>query len=279
MRKILFIFFGIISTLPALAQDTTATRKIYRHNHTSTLNKNGEEGVINYHKQTVFGIKLTNDGYGITMEMGRQQSIKKSLLFQLEITERKSAKEEKQTNPETVGSAFIYGKENFFYPIKLGVQQQILLGNKSNKNGVSVSTNFGGGIVLALLRPYEMNVITDSAGDTKFIRYNSQDSALFLTQGSLGGYDPYTGNIDPIQPGFLSGPTLGRGWNNLSVVPGLYAKSGLRFDYGRANETVSAVEVGLSAEYYGKKIPIIVNVPEKQFFLNAYITLMFGKRK
>ena len=44
---------------------------------------------------------------------------------------------------------FIYGKENFFYPVKLGVQQQILLGNKSNKNGVSVTANYGGGIVIS----------------------------------------------------------------------------------------------------------------------------------
>src|ERR1700739_320884 len=108
MRKIFVVLFGIICALPAFAQDTTATHKIYRHKHFSTLN---------------------NDGYGLMFEMGRQQSLKKSLLFQLEITERKSAKEEKQLNPAVIGSSFIYGKENYFYPVKLGVQQQITLGN------------------------------------------------------------------------------------------------------------------------------------------------------
>ena len=78
---------------------------------------------------------------------------------------------------------FIYGKENFFYPVKLGVQQQILLGNKSNKNGVSITGNYGGGLSLALLRPYYLQV--QKGNDFVFVKYNSPDSSFFLDSAVL----------------------------------------------------------------------------------------------
>ena len=267
MRKIFCILFGIIASLPALAQDSTTNKIDGKRHHYQPINKNDDEDIMKYHKQNVFGLKLTSDGYGASFEKGFIKSNKKSLLFQLEITEKKSAKEEKLTDAAFPTSPFIYGKEIFFYPIKLGAQEQILLANKANKSGVSVSVNFGGGIVIGLLRPYEMEVI-DSSGNDRFVKYNSPDSALFLS--------PYEPNEIA---GFIGGPDFTKGWNDLSVVPGLYAKSALRFDYGRSNELVSAIEVGLTAEYYTKKIPLIVYAPEKQFFLGTYVTILFGKRK
>ena len=125
---------------------------------------------------------------------------------------------------------FVYGKINNFYPVKLGVQQQILFGNKSNKNGVSVTGNVGGGLSLALLRPYYVQI---NAGDElKYVKYNSADSLDFLGKEIFGG------------------PALSKGWNELIVTPGVYGKAALRFDYGIFNEIISALEVGVNAEYY-----------------------------
>ena len=61
--------------------------------------------------------------------------------------------------------------------------------------------------------------------------------------------------------------------------PGVYAKTAMRFDYGRLNETVTAIEVGLSAEYYANKIPQMLFNKDKQFFFNAYVAILLGKRK
>jgi hypothetical protein len=58
------------------------------------------------------------------------------------------------------------------------MQQQFLFGNKTNRNGVSVTGNFGGGISLALLRPYNLEVNDLSKGTRKLIRYESNDSTL-----------------------------------------------------------------------------------------------------
>ncbi len=259
MRRIFLLLLIVSTTLAASAQKGKKQRQAEKRAHINSLIKQEEEGVIAYKKSFVFGAKLLNDGYGIFFELGRASSIKKSLLYQLEISERKHIKEDKQSNPFINSIPFIYGKENFFYPAKLGVQQQILLGNKSNKNGVSVTANYGGGISMALLRPYYLQV--QKGNDLIYVKYDSPDSSLFLNGPIYGG------------------PTFGKGWSDLTVTPGLYAKTALRFDYGAYNEIVSALEVGLTAEYYTKEIPILLQNPQRKFFFSAYFSVLFGKRK
>jgi hypothetical protein len=234
-------------------------KKQERRQRIDALVKQEEEGVIAYRKSSAYAGKLNSDGYGVSYEIGRAQSIRWMLLFQLELSERKHPKELKQSNPSAPTAPIIYGKQNFFYPIKLGVQEQYLLGNKSNKNGVSVSANVGGGLTLALLRPYEVQV--DKLGVRTYVRYNSPDSLLFIN-------GPYYG-----------GPNFSRGWKNLKITPGFYAKAALRFDYGRFNEIISALEVGLQAEAYTKKIAQMLSNKQRQTFFSAYVTLLFGKRK
>ncbi|MEO8568174.1 MAG: hypothetical protein ABI419_03535 [Ginsengibacter sp.] len=259
MRRIFLVILIIPFTLASFAQKGKKQRQAEKRAHINNLIKQEEEGVIAYKKSFVFGAKLLNDGYGIFFEMGRASSVKKSLLYQLELGERKHIKEDKQSNPFINSIPFVYGKENFFYPVKLGVQQQVLLGNKSNKNGVSITANYGGGLSMALLRPYYLQV--QKGNDLIYVKYDSPDSSLFLNGPIYGG------------------PTFGKGWSDLTVTPGLYAKTSLRFDYGAYNEIVSAIEVGLTAEYYSKKIPILLYNPQRQFFFSGFVAILFGKRK
>jgi hypothetical protein len=258
MRKILFILIIIIISTHTYAQNARNARQERRRAQVNEMIKQQEEGVIAYKKSFAFGAKLINDGYGVFFELGRAKSVKKGLLYQLEISERKDRKEEKQSfYTNTV--PYIYGKENFVYPVKLGVQQQVLLGNKSNKNGVAITGNYGGGIAISFLRPYYVQ-IQDGNG-YRYVKYNSADSVAFLTHQIYGG------------PGF------GRGWNELSITPGLYAKAAVRFDYGSFNEIISAIEVGVTGEYYSKKIPQLAFNKEKEFFFGGYVAVIFGKRK
>ncbi|MEP6675838.1 MAG: hypothetical protein ABJA78_11805 [Ferruginibacter sp.] len=259
MKKLLLFSFISAITFSATAQVDKRSKKEERRKRIDAMVKQEEEGVLTYKKHTVYGLKLSNDGYGGFFEIGRAKSIRKSTLFQLEIGERKHEKEDKQANSYS-SAPYIYGKQNFFYPIKLGVQQQFLLGNKSNKNGVSVTGNVGGGLIVGLLRPYMVEVV--KGNQRVFIAYNSPDSALFLDYQSIVG-----------------GPNFGTGWNKLKVTPGVYVKPSLRFDYGRFNEVVSAIETGITAEYYGKKIPQMAFQKQKQFFFSAYVAVLFGRRK
>jgi len=248
------------------AQIKYQDRKSKRNEKNKRINaiiKQEEEGVIHYKTHFAGGFKLVNDGYGGFLEFAKSQSVNKALLFQFEIDEKKHSKEEKITNPYINSAPFIYGKMNFFYPLKLGVQQQFLLGNKGNRNGVSVSCNFGGGIALGILRPYLFEVLQE--GDT---------TTAFLPSNEVFNDSTYVNQVN-----IIGGPGLGQGWNKMKMIPGVYLKSALRFDYGKYNEVVSALEIGASLEYYSKKIPQMIAIKQDQLFLGVYLSLIFGTRK
>ncbi len=262
MKKLfltLLASFLFTATWAQTDQTAKKTRREARSERINAMARLEEEGVIGYKKHTVYGGKLSSDGYGGFFEIGRAISVRKALLFQLDISERKHIKEEKQQIYSNT-SPIIYGKINFFYPIKLGVQYQYLLGNKGNKNGVSVTANLGGGLSLGLLRPYLIDL--DKQGERTFVRYESADSSYFLDQST-----------------HIAGPGFGRGWGDLKFTPGFYVKPAVRFDYGKYNEMVSALEVGLTAEYFTKNIPQMIYIEQKKLFFSAYVAVLFGRRK
>ena len=266
MKQLIFILLAISLSPAVMAQEPTKkpkSKKEQKRDRINALARQEEEGIIAYKKHFAAGLKLSNDGYGFFLEKGKAKSVKKAMLFQFEFDERKHPKEVKRRTAFGTGAALSYGKLNFFYPVKLGVQEQFLLGNKSNKNGVSVTGNIGAGLCIGLLRPYEIQIM-DTSGKRRYVQYNSPDSAYFLN--AFG--DPNT-----------TGPSFGTGWNHLKITPGIYIKPALRFDYGSYNEMINAIEVGVCAEIYSKKIPQMLYNKQKQFFFSAYFSLIFGKRK
>ncbi|MFZ9388957.1 MAG: hypothetical protein ACO25B_13880, partial [Chitinophagaceae bacterium] len=255
--------------ISASAQDTTGRKKSFKENkkeerrqRANELMKQAEEGVLVYSKQSLFGLQFRTNGYGAFYEIGRMKTNRKTTIYRVDFTEIKHPKEDKQPSQGFLfGNPFIYAKQNYFYQLTLGFGQQYILGQKGNKNGVAVSAIYNGGLAIGLLRPYYIEVDDPVAQDTRTIKYTPADSALFLS------------------PQILGGAGFGKGWNETKIKPGAFAKAALRFDYGRFNETVSGIEVGVSAEFYGSKIPIMVGQKDRQFFFQGYISVLFGRRK
>ena len=267
MKKLLAIalLFFIAFTIQAQDKPTTEKRipqqrdrKAEKRQRINALLKLEEEGDPAFKKQNVFGIKLATDGYGLSFEKGKYKTPKKTLLFQFELNEKKHPKEEKVTIGQNIigqVSSVIVGKQNNFYQFKMGVGQQYLIGGKANKSGVAVSAIYAGGISVGLAKPYLIDVNNNDrvVWDTIFAHPNDYD---------VTGASGFT-----------------HGWGQVKVKPGLHAKLAMRFDYGRFNETVSAIEAGLNGEFYFSKVnQMLFNTP-KNFFFNAYITILFGRRK
>ena len=260
---VLFVAFGATAFAqdePDAKRDKKNERKEARRERINALMKQSEEGVLVFSKQSVFGIQFRTNGYGAFYEIGRTKTNRKTNIYRLDITEIKSPKEEKlPSGGFFVGNPYIYGKVNYFYQATLGFGQQYVLGQKGNKNGVAVTAIYNAGISIGMLRPYYVEVIDGSA--TKMIKYSSQDSADFLG------------------PQIFGGGGFGKGWGEMKIKPGAFAKTALRFDYGRFNEVVSGIEVGISVEAYSEKIPILLFQKDKQIFYQGYISLLFGRRK
>ncbi len=262
--------FAFSGSLVVTAQDSTidrqptrAERKEAKRQKVAELIRQAEEGVLVFRKHNMFGIQLRTNGYGAFYEHGRMVSTRKTNIFRIDIQEVKHAKEEKLINTSVFfGNPFVYGKLNYFYPISLGYGQQYIFGQKGNKNGVSVSGVYNAGLSVGLLRPYYIDV--NQSGVERRIKYTQQDSAAFL-----GGDGTILGGT-----GFF-----GKGWGEMKVKPGVFGKAALRFDYGRFNERVSALEVGMSLDYYFSKVPIMFANKERQMFFQGYLAIVFGNRK
>lgn len=266
MKKlsITVLFVAIVTTL--FAQDSTGKKttdkKEARKQKINSLIRQDEEGILVYKRQTIVGGQFRTNGYGGFVELGRMKTVRKTNIYRLDITEIKNQKEEKSPNGAIVfGNPYIYGKLNNFYQATLGFGQQIILGQKGNKNGVAVTAIYSGGLAVGLLRPYYLEVQNPNGGESLIIKYTQKDSALFLG------------------PTIIGGAGFGKGWSEIKMKPGAFVKAGMRFDYGRFNEVVSGIEVGVSAEFYGSKIPILFGQKEKQFFFQGYIAMLFGRRK
>jgi len=264
VKKLSLVILLATMVTSSFAQYTREERKEKKDAKRQRINemvRQAEEGVLVYEKQNIFGIQLRTNGYGAFYELGRMKTNRKTNIYRLDIAEIKDHKEEKLGNASFLfGNPYIYGKINFFYPITLGFGQQYILGQKGNKNGVAVSINYNAGLSVGLLRPYYVDALDQNNNDVT-IKYTPQDSALFLSGRVLGA----------------SG--LGKGWSDLKVKPGAFVKAAMRFDYGRFNESVNGLEIGMNLEGYASKIPIMLFQKDKRLFFEAYVAILFGKRK
>ena len=262
MKKLSLIIFLTSIVLTSFGQ-TRKEKKEAKRQKINEMVRQAEEGVLIYQKQSIFGIQLRTNGYGGFYEMAKRKTNRKANVYRIDFTEIKHPKEEKLLGGSFVfGNPYVYGKKNNFYQLTLGVGQQYILGQKGNKNGVAVGGVYSAGLSLGLLRPYYLHIDDPSSGGEKLLKYSAEDSALFMDQSAI-----------------ISGGGFGKGWNELKLKPGFFAKAGMRFDYGRYNESVSGLEIGVSAEFYTSKIPLMVTQEDKQLFVQGYVAILFGRRK
>ena len=260
MKKPFLVAITLMISGILLAQTTppTKSRKDAKRERVNALMKMEEEGELIFRKQSIFGFKAVTDGYGISYEIGKFRSNRNTFILQFELNERKHKKETKVSGDFNgfQFNSFIPGKINNFFQFKVGAGSQRIIGGKGNKNGVAVALVYAGGPTLGLLKPY--NVDVESNGRRFRSTYPTIYDSGYREMGA-------------------SGFTVG--WGDVKLKPGVHAKTALRFDYGRFNETVTALEVGMNAEYYFPEIVQIWGSEPQHFFFNAYLTLLLGRRK
>ncbi|HJU46153.1 MAG TPA: hypothetical protein VJ647_05170 [Chitinophagaceae bacterium] len=273
MKKLLLLALAVSAGIGSYAQQKD--KKTAKKERIEARMKLAEENDPPFKKHSIFGLKLNSDGYGIAYESGKYITARKTRLLQFELNEKFHPKEEKVSSlPDAFGNVthLKFGKANNFFQFKAGYGQQRLIGGKANKNGVAVSALYAGGLSLGILKPYYVDVEDANNGNER-IRYKFSDSIPASSSYNIVGASGF-----------------GAGWGEAKFKPGIHAKTALRFDYGRFNETVTAIEAGVNIEYYTSEIlqmtfptQIGPNPPfiskENKLFFNAYISIEFGRRK
>ncbi len=223
------------------------------------------------------GLRLNTDGWSIYADKGyvRSQETKLSDQFyninvvQIEFSEHKNPAEKKMSYiDETTGEkskAFIYGKINNLYTLKLGYGTRRLIAGKPEPGSVSVHWMGVAGLALGMEKPYYINAYTDK-DKTGFyseenIKYSEETKESFLNEYYIIGGSSFT-----------------QGLSEIKFLAGIHAKTGLHFDFAANKKNVLAVETGISAEVYSSKVQLLARQDGKQVFVNLFASIQFGKR-
>ncbi len=226
-----------------------------------------DEKKILFRKEYTVGALITNRGFGVNFKYSKQTSGLRKITFNSELAVIKHPQEVRQVNPLSASNpkSFAYGKKNNLILLRLGVGSDQLLFDKDEKDGVEIQFIYDAGISLGLIKP---------------IYYDVQDplnSEFVVTIEEK--FDP----IRQPDPSFIYG-TSGflRGLGETSLIPGLYAKAGLNFDFSREEERIKSIEIGLTLDGFSKKTPIMAvfnNIDiNKQTFLCLYLKASLGRK-
>ncbi len=227
------------------------------------------KGII-YNEERVFDFRAQTYGwFAFNYQVGKIRSYYKTTFYNFGIGELLHHQEIGKTSEYvTAGgnsgafSSYTFGKQNSAFPLRVGYGVKRYYTEKAEKNGVAVAVVYQGGLSLAMLKPYYLEIQATRDGLPKSTRYSPETEANFLNVYKIREHS-----------GFF------KGIGETSFVPGLYGQLGVQVDWGAFDEFVRAIEIGIQLDVYPKKLPIVVSDQNRPFFLNFYVSLQLGSRQ
>lgn len=232
------------------------------------------ENVV-YNNEQTLDIRVHTNGYAIAYNWGKIMTYYKTLYYQAEIGKLNDPRESSQNRNNAfifnrLSASYKYGKQNDVFVARLGKGKKRYLTDQAKRRGVSIGYNVEGGVSLAFVKPYYLELIYPilidgrTAAELRVEKYTSENANKFLTNSAIYGR---------------------AGWSNglkeISLVPGIQGKYSIFFSLGTNDKVAKTIEAGLMADLFVKKLPMMVEtelVRNKPYFLNLYVSLQFGRR-
>jgi len=209
--------------------------------------------------EQTFGVFLNSNGYGADYSYAKRINARNHTLYQAELALIKHPKEVKITNSVYNNKSFVFGKQNTFFQIRGQYGRQSEIYRKNDRGGLSIRYFYSAGPTIGFLKPiyYEILYATGIPWEaiSRVEKFNTS-----IHQSSIYGRASFFEGIDEI-----------------SVIPGISAKFGFTFEYSRADETISALEIGAGVDIFPKDIRIMATESNNFFFLNLSAGYRFGK--
>lgn len=213
-----------------------------------------------YRNEQTYGGILSSNGYGGTFRYAKRINFFNQRVYEIGINIIKHPKEIRVRNIYFPGNrSFVFGKENFFFNLRGGIGFQRIMFKKVDKDGIAVRLIYSGGISLGIYKPVYYEVWKSTSSTTYIIVTEKFNASIH-------------GNTD-----IVSRASFFKGFNELKVAPGLYGKFGLNFEFGKKDPKISVLEVGITADAYYKKIPIMASDDNQWIFPAIYVNFSFGK--
>ncbi|MFA6401692.1 MAG: hypothetical protein WCX31_08715 [Salinivirgaceae bacterium] len=199
-----------------------------------------------------YDILLNSNGWGLGYSYGKMKNIHRKTMYTIEWVSIKDQKEKKFTSNPDYGR-FVFGKQNDFLNFRFGYGNLITLYDKKDKGGIEIRWFYQLGPVLGVLKPVYYVVGPEPF---KTVKFDDVKKIGIYPEG---------------------GASYFRGFDELSVLPGLYAKIGGSFEFSKNDLIINALECGITFDCYPKKVEIMANNQNKFYFLAIFISYRFGR--
>jgi len=225
--------------------------------------------VILYSKQRTLGATLSSQGFGVGTYLSKFRGAYKLWQLNCDMNFVKHEKETKSWNSviqDPNARPYFYGKLNNFYTLRLGVGIKKIITEKLRKSGVQVSWQWSVGPVLGVLKPIYLEIIKEDPFRQPYIEVERSDIKYSIS-------DIY-GRASSLQ-----------GIDQLSALPGAFAKLSFSFEYSNEREGLKGIEVGACSDIFSKKVPIMAlsknaenNPRNHQLFVSLFVNFFFGTK-
>jgi len=202
----------------------------------------------------IYGTLHTN-GLGIGFRIGREPSIHLRRGFDFEYTYYRHFKERRvRLDLKEINNVIVYGKLNYFGQLRSGYGMTYVLNKKPYWGGVEVGYFFYGGISLGVSVPVYLNV-------------------YYVTGTVSERYDPEKHSFGNIRK-----DSFWKGVKDTKIHPGVYAKTGMSFDFSKNDALIMKLDFGIAADAYYPPVEKMAFSPKQYVLLTGFVTIHFGKR-
>ena len=216
------------------------------------------------YRNDVSGLFYANSrGYGAVIRRGFHKTYKLRSFYEFDLQFLHHNKEVKSVGDGEERRRFVYGKVNSVMVLRGSYGLQHTLFGKSDLKAVEVRYHYSLGPLLALAKPYYVQVYRSVSGSNTSILV----PVAFSTQGDATDSSKIAGRAP-----------FSQGLNQLGFYPGVNAKFSISFEYANYTNLIRAIETGISFDFYPRALPIMLRNNAENFMLTFNVGLVFGKK-
>lgn len=206
-----------------------------------------------------FGMLAHSFGFGIDVQyhLIRRNS---SLVFSTSLSSYKDPKELKiqSAYADQGGKRYIYDKKNYAYILAptFGYSKNWIPNSGFSK--VGLSTTFSAGPLLALLKPYYLEVAIPFNGNQAFVEVDKYDAALYNYSNIVGEADYFLG------------------LNEMKIQPGFRGEISTMVDFAGNRNLIRGIEVSVFGDIFAKPLEIFDINDNRTFWFGGSIEFLIG---
>lgn len=210
-------------------------------------------------KSAALGMHLYTFGWGFDFQQILKINEKRDHFFRLDLASLKNKNEGRTPSlyRDQGGKAYIFDKKNYCYNLGVTYGQQWAIISRTNVSYVSVHAGISGGVALAILKPYYIEVINSSASRIEVDQYSFSKYTI----------NDIVGESDYFQ-----------GFDKLKIQPGLRIKAHFVIELGNSVFLARYIDTGVQIDWFPGEPQIMDQTKNPRLYAALYLGFLIGNK-